>query len=86
VKLAMFEGWFLNGVRDGEGKELKANGDTFEGRFAKGKKEGKGILTIALTGMTYEGTWVNDFKQGVFKITKYESPTEEPTVVYKMYM
>ena len=39
----MFEGEYLNGVRNGKGKEYYDNGELiFEGGYLNGKRNGKG--------------------------------------------
>jgi serine/threonine protein kinase len=41
---------------------------TFEGNFANGKRQGKGIYLYS-NGNKYEGEWVNDLKEGKGKFT-----------------
>jgi hypothetical protein len=47
----------------GEGKVLWANGDQFEGKLDKGKREGTGRFVWG-NGQRYEGQWVDDRPQG----------------------
>ena len=39
------------------------NGDTYEGEFADGKRNGKGVYHYA-NGEEYNGDWVDDEKNG----------------------
>ena len=64
-----FEGEFKLGVKTGHGAEINEKGDRYDGNFAKDKKEGWGKQKIKASGTIYEGTWVNDLKQGSFKVT-----------------
>ena len=70
-----FEGEFVAGVKSGYGKEFNEKGDSYEGQYAKDKKEGRGKQKIQATGTIYEGTWVNDLKQGNFKVTASDKVT-----------
>ncbi|GMF22429.1 unnamed protein product [Phytophthora lilii] len=57
---------------DGEGEypmsgahhHVFPNGDTYEGEFADGLRNGFGIFTECATGSTYEGQWLQDLRHG----------------------
>ena len=51
-----------------EGRLQFQNGDLYQGEFANGKMEGKGVLRT-LAGDVYEGMFKNGFKHGKGKIT-----------------
>ena len=55
----IYEGEFLNGLRNGKGKEYDYNGHLlFEGEFLKGKRNGKG--KEYLNGeLIFEGEYLN---------------------------
>ena len=56
-KTEIFEGRFKNDLREGYGKLIYRNGDTYTGYFAEGKRNGHGILNW-VDGQKYEGNWV----------------------------
>lgn len=41
----VYEGEWLNDLRNGQGSEKYTNGDTYVGQFQDGKAHGKGIYT-----------------------------------------
>mgnify|MGYP002624148171 FL=1 len=51
-----YDGEFVNGKKEGEGKLIYMNGNKYEGSFARGRQNGKGKLT-QIDGDTYEGEW-----------------------------
>ena len=53
-----YEGEFLNGKREGEGKLIYANGNQYEGFFSAGWPNGKGKL-VQMDNDIYEGEWKN---------------------------
>lgn len=53
-----YEGYFLNGLYNGEGKYTWSNGDCYEGEFMNGQINGTGRLTFFGTGQYWEGNFV----------------------------
>ena len=45
------------------------NGDTYDGPFVNGVREGTGVYTYGETGNKYEGEWKNNLKNGIGKMT-----------------
>jgi hypothetical protein len=60
-----YEGEFIQGVRQGFGRQRLPNGDIYEGMFVQGAKHGKGKLIIAHTHEVYIGQWRNDHREGL---------------------
>ena len=52
-----YKGWFVGGVRQGEGRLVFENGDVYEGNFFKNKHSGEGKYIWASSGKTYDGQW-----------------------------
>ena len=51
-----YDGEFVNGKKEGEGKLIYMNGNKYEGSFARGRQNGRGKLT-QIDGDTYDGEW-----------------------------
>lgn len=69
-----YEGDFKNGLPDGQGTYIWANKSAFTGKFVKGLKEGKGIMTYKMEGRqdsVLEGYWKKDVYIG-----EHEKPWE----------
>jgi hypothetical protein len=67
-----YEGEFKNGIPDGQGTYTWSNKNVFVGKYIKGLREGKGIMTIKREGAqdsVIEGFWKKDAYIG-----KYEKP------------
>ena len=67
-----YEGEFKNGIPDGQGTYTWSNKNIFVGKYIKGLREGKGIMTIKREGAqdsVIEGFWKKDAYIG-----KYEKP------------
>ena len=60
---ALYQGEWMNGVRDGQGKQEWLDGSRYEGEWRDGKANGHGKLYHA-DGDIYEGEWVNDKANG----------------------
>ena len=60
---AVYEGEWLNGVRDGQGKQEWLDGSRYEGQWRNGKANGMGKLYHA-DGDIYDGEWVDDKANG----------------------
>merc|ERR1712137_1130170 len=53
-----YSGTFVNGLKDGTGKQVYLNGDWYEGGFKKGQFHDKGSLTCSSGGLErYDGKW-----------------------------
>lgn len=59
----LFEGYFLNGKKNGRGKYTWANGDVYDGMWKDGKRDGYG-KRIFKDGEKYEGQWHDGKKHG----------------------
>ena len=58
-----YEGDFKSGLPDGQGTYIWSNKNVFTGKFSKGLREGKGIMTIKREGAQdslVDGYWVKD--------------------------
>ena len=60
---AVYDGEWMNGVRDGHGKQEWLDGSRYEGEWRDGKANGQGKLYHA-DGDIYEGDWVDDKANG----------------------
>lgn len=56
---AYYEGEWENGVFDGKGTHLSADGDKYTGEWVKGLRQGKGTL-LSRDGSRYEGEWIDN--------------------------
>jgi len=62
----IFEGEYLNGKKNGKGKEYYENGKLkYEGEYINGKKNGKGKEYYENGNIKYEGEYLNDEKNGI---------------------
>ena len=78
----LFEGYFINGKKNGRGKYTWANGDVFDGNWVDGKRTGKGRITWS-NGDTYEGEWKDGKLCGRGKLIQYgKSPSGETYMKY----
>jgi hypothetical protein len=59
----VFDGDWVNGLLDGEGVHIDADGNRFEGGFSAGRPNGKGRY-YARTGEIFEGSFVHGLRQG----------------------
>ena len=50
--------------RRGVARVRYTNGDVYEGAFARGLRDGRGVFEEALTGHRYEGDWVRGERDG----------------------
>lgn len=73
-KVDRYEGFWVNGVKHGRGKELDREGREYEGYFVNNLKCGRGILRYP-DGSVYDGDWVDGLKTG-HGIQKYEDGAE----------
>jgi hypothetical protein len=58
-----YTGQFMNGLKEGTGKETSVEGVDYEGMFARGVPHGRGVLRINPTA-TYEGEFSNGLMDG----------------------
>jgi DNA polymerase III epsilon subunit-like protein len=59
----IFDGYYKDGMKDGMGILIFANGNKYEGEFKEGKYNGKGILTYS-NGYKYEGNFFDSYYDG----------------------
>ena len=72
----LYEGEYLNGKRNGIGKEYDLKGNLiFEGEYLKGKRNGKGKEYNKIGLVIFEGQYLNDERWNG-KYTKYFSNTQ----------
>ena len=57
-----YEGDFLEGKFEGEGKYIYENGDYYEGKFKNGLSHGNGKECDKNGNIISEGEWANDVK------------------------
>ena len=64
--IIIFEGEYINGIRNGKGKEYdKYNGTLiFEGEYLNGKRNGKGKEYNEFGKLLYDGEYLNGKKNG----------------------
>ena len=60
----IYEGDFVNGEKEGNGKYYYKNGEYYDGPWIKDKKHGKGIIYYPNGSILYEGEFVNDKREG----------------------
>ena len=61
----IFEGEYLNGKRNGTGKEYDGNRIKFEGKYLNGKRHGKGKEYNIYNGtIIFEGDYLNGYRHG----------------------
>lgn len=58
-----YDGYWVNGFPQGEGRMIYANENIYEGQWHEGKRNGYGVLTKR-DGDHFEGHWVNDLREG----------------------
>ena len=66
IKLAngtVYTGQWLNGKRDGYGKNVLLDGHTYESQWVKGMRQGFGKCKSA-SGKVYEGEWLKGLPHG----------------------
>ena len=59
-----YQGYFMNGKRNGLGTYKWPNGDEYKGEWSNGKQNGEGTLTWS-NGDYYVGEWLNDKRSGL---------------------
>ena len=60
----VYTGFVVNGIYEGQGKMTYANGETYEGDWRLGKRNGKGILRYKNGKIKYDGEWKEDKRHG----------------------
>ena len=58
-----YKGYYLNGLRDGQGEFIWNNGEAYNGDWKNGMKHGQGRWT-GPGGNSYEGSWANNKQEG----------------------
>mgnify|MGYP001172452313 CR=1 FL=1 len=61
--LYLYEGYFKNDVKEGEGKLTYVSGDVYQGSWKTDRASGFGVLKYR-SGDTYTGHFVNGVKSG----------------------
>ena len=61
-----YEGDFVNGIKEGNGKEIYESGNYYIGQFSNNKRNGKGKFYFK-SGDFYEGDFVNNLREGYGK-------------------
>jgi 1-phosphatidylinositol-4-phosphate 5-kinase len=61
---AVYEGDLLDGRWHGKGKISFPSGDTYDGEWSMGLRDGVGIYVYATDGTVYEGDWKGGLKHG----------------------
>ncbi|CAG9314469.1 unnamed protein product [Blepharisma stoltei] len=74
-----YEGFWRNGMRDGEGRFICADGTVYEGNWRNNKKHGNG-KEIWIDGTKYEGSYVDDKKVGFGRFAWVDGSTYEGNV------
>lgn len=59
----LFEGYFINGKKNGRGKYTWANGDVYDGMWKDGKRCGRGRISWS-NGASFDGEWHDGKKHG----------------------
>ena len=60
----LYEGNFINGKFEGNGKYYYEDGDYFSGEYKNGLRNGKGKEYYSNGNIKYEGDWINDKREG----------------------
>ena len=88
----VFEGHFVSGKLEGQGKLVLPNGNVFEGVFVNGRREGKGKLTTDDT--VIHGLWLDDelngwalriYSSGSLERAFWECGTKDPWSVRREF-
>jgi hypothetical protein len=58
-----YEGYWVSGLMNRNGRFILTNGDYFEGNFKMGEPSGNGVF-VQSDGTRYEGNWENNFQHG----------------------
>ena len=56
----MYEGYFIAGKREGNGKYIWENGEYYIGQFKNDLRNEKGTYYYSNGKIKYEGDWIND--------------------------
>ncbi|KDO24818.1 hypothetical protein SPRG_09651 [Saprolegnia parasitica CBS 223.65] len=63
-KLAKYAGEFQHGKKEGHGRMVWPNGDSYDGQWRDGRMGGLGKLVRAIDGSSYDGHWVHGLRHG----------------------
>ena len=81
INILKFEGEYLNGKRNGKGKEYYDNGDLlFEGEYLNGKRNGKGKEYYYNGDLLFEGEYLNGKRNGKGKKNYYNGELNKYTM------
>jgi hypothetical protein len=61
----VYEGDWVYGIREGQGKLSFADGSFYRGEFKKDQMWGKGIFIDGVTNTQYDGEWRANMRQGL---------------------
>ena len=87
TNVLIFEGEYLKGKRNGNGKEYYENGTKkFEGEYANGKRNGKGKEYNANGYLLFEGECLNDKKWNGNFNKKQLNPKKKITMMRLLYI
>ncbi|KAG7393818.1 hypothetical protein PHYBOEH_006001 [Phytophthora boehmeriae] len=64
---AVYKGELVDGIRQGKGELVFANGDKYEGEFRQGFRHGHGVFTSKHGARVYDGEWRRGEQHGVGK-------------------
>ena len=78
-KYIIYEGEYLNGKRNGTGKEYEIDNLIFEGEYLNGERNGKGKEYNYENKLTYDGEYLNGKRNGKGKEYNYG------TLIYHYY-
>ena len=65
----IYEGAWVDGVKEGKGKITYPDGAIYEGDLVRGQREGTGTLTMP-DGLIYEGAWAGGQINGSGRLTQ----------------
>lgn len=57
---SVYEGYFVNGKKHGKGTYVDPNGNTFDGNWRQGKRQGPGKLRLKGATESIHWDWKND--------------------------
>lgn len=78
---SVYEGEWKNNLKEGQGKLTGTNGVRYEGEFLNNVRYGKGEIYDKHNVKRLEGVWINDKKNGYFKVYDYKGKLIKETVM-----
>ena len=61
---SIYEGYWEQGNKNGQGRHVYENGDIYVGEYNDGKRSGRGRMYYIAKQEIYDGEWSNDRRQG----------------------